>query len=79
MLKPAGLFNPSMLKIALELSAIKASLTDHADLGARQLYAYTMRHYLQMPMDLKVKELLAQRTTNADLRYYASSLTSLNT
>ena len=79
MLKPTGLFALSLLRLALELSAIKASLAAHADLGARQLYAYTMRYYLQMPMDLKLKVLLAQHITNVDLRCYASSLTSLIT
>ena len=43
-----------------------ASSADRADLGVRQLYAYAMRHYLQMPRDLKGKELLARHTTNAD-------------
>ncbi|KAK0506966.1 hypothetical protein JMJ35_010666 [Cladonia borealis] len=45
MLKPTRLFALSLLTLALELSVIKASLAYHADLGARQLYAYTMRHY----------------------------------
>ena len=43
-----------------------ASSADRADLGVRQLYAYAMRHYLQMPRDLKGKELLARHTTDAD-------------
>ena len=47
-------------------SSSPASSADRADLGVRQLYAYAMRHYLQMPRDLKRKELLARHTTNAD-------------
>ncbi len=47
-------------------SSSPASSADRADLGVRQLYAYAMRHYLQMPRDLKGKELLARHTTNAD-------------
>jgi len=47
-------------------SSSPASSADRADLGVRQLYAYAMRHYLQMPSDLKGKELLARHTTNAD-------------
>ena len=47
-------------------SSSPASSVDRADLGVRQLYAYAMRHYLQMPRDLKGKELLARHTTNAD-------------
>ena len=43
-----------------------ASSADRADLGVRQLYAYAMRHYLQMPRDLKGKELRARHTTDAD-------------
>ena len=43
-----------------------ASSADRADLAVRQLYAFAMRHYLQMPRDLKGKELLARHTTNAD-------------
>ena len=43
-----------------------ASSADRADLGVRQLYAYAMRHYLQMPRDPKGRELLARHTTNAD-------------
>ena len=47
-------------------SSSPASSADQADLGVRQLYAYAMRHYLQMPRDLKGKELLARHTTNVD-------------
>ena len=47
-------------------SSSPACSADRADLGVRQLYAYAMRHYLQMPRDLKRKELLARHTTNAD-------------
>jgi hypothetical protein len=47
-------------------SSSPASSADRADLGVRQLYAYAMRHYLQMPRDLKGKELLARHTTNVD-------------
>ena len=47
-------------------SSSPASLADRADLGVRQLFAYAMRHYLQMPRDIKGKELLARHTTNVD-------------
>ena len=47
-------------------SSSPARSAERADLGVRQLYAYAMRHYLQMPRDLKGKELLARHTTNAD-------------
>ncbi len=47
-------------------SSSPASSADRADLGVRQLYAYAMRHYLQMPRDLKGKDLLARHTTIAD-------------
>ena len=47
-------------------SSSPANSADRADLGVRQLYAYAMRHYLQMPRDLKRKELLARHTTNVD-------------
>ncbi|KAK3179475.1 hypothetical protein OEA41_009761 [Lepraria neglecta] len=52
-----------------------ASSADRADLGVRQLYAYAIRYYLQIPRDLKGKELLARYTTNADrivLRKFAN-------
>ncbi len=47
-------------------SSSPASSADRADLGVRQLYAYAMRHYLQMPRDLEGKDLLARHTTIAD-------------
>jgi len=47
-------------------SPCPASWADRADLGVRQLYAYAMRHYLQMPRDLEGKELLARHTSNVD-------------
>ena len=47
-------------------SSSPASSADGADLGVRQLFAYAMRHYLQMPRDLRGKELLARHTTNVD-------------
>ncbi len=43
-----------------------ASLADRVDLGYRQLHAYAMRHYLQMPREPKGKELLARLMVNTD-------------
>ena len=43
-----------------------ATSADCADLGVRKLFAYAMRHYLQMPGHLNGKELLARHTTNVD-------------
>ncbi len=43
-----------------------ASLADRVDLSYRQLHAYAMRHYLQMPREPKGKELLARLMVNTD-------------
>jgi len=43
-----------------------ASLADQVDLGYRQLHAYAMRHYLQMPREPKGKELLARLMVNTE-------------
>jgi hypothetical protein len=37
------------------------SLADQIDLGYQQLYAYTMRHFLAMPRETEVDELLTNR------------------
>ena len=52
-----------------DFTSCPASLLDRVDLGRRQLYAYTMRHYLKMPREPKVtkrKELLAKPRTHTD-------------
>ena len=43
-----------------------ANPAQRANLGVRQLYAYAMRHYLQMPRERRKKDLIARHTTNAD-------------
>ncbi len=43
-----------------------ASLTNRVNLSYRQLHAYVMRHYLQMPRKLKEKELLTRLMINTD-------------
>lgn len=43
-----------------------AGLADRVDLGCRQLYAYAMRHFLDMPRESNGKDLLARLTIKAD-------------
>lgn len=47
-------------------SSKAAKAADRASLGVLHLYAYTKRHFHQMPRNLKGKELLVRNTINAD-------------
>jgi hypothetical protein len=46
--------------------SIPGSLADQIDLGYRQLYAYTMRHFLAMPRETEGDELLTKPRIKAD-------------
>lgn len=53
--------------------SIGASLADPVDLGYRQLYAYAMRHFFNMPKEQCKRNLLAKRTIAADKRVLRES------
>ena len=56
--------NRAIIQVAeFSFSFSPTSSTNRADPGVRQLYIYAMRHYLQMPRNLKCKELRARHTT----------------
>lgn len=55
-------------------SSRAANSADRADLGVLHFYAYTKRHFRQMPRNLKGKELLARNTILCSWKNYTRKM-----